>query len=109
LGEVEREISLAFRRRFIGEVEHVIVEEPRGSGGPPSARHRILHGRADRYFEIHFEADNARAGDLVSVRIDRVTPTRTHGTLLRPYAEMPSPHESPGAQVGLCPTTISED
>ncbi len=83
LGEVERETSLSFRRRFIGEVEHVIVEEPHESDAPSSAGMRILHGRAERYFEIHFEADDVRAGDLVSVRIGRVTPTRTHGTLLR--------------------------
>ena len=44
----------------------------------------IRHGRADRYFEVHFPATGVSAGvsagDLVAVRIDRITPTRTHGT-----------------------------
>ncbi len=88
LAEVERELSLAFRSRFIGHVERVIVEgsEDRSHrvhdslAGSPASR-EIRHGRADRYFEIHFEAAEVHAGDLVSVRIDRVTPTRTHGGL----------------------------
>jgi threonylcarbamoyladenosine tRNA methylthiotransferase MtaB len=113
LVEVERECSLSFRRRFIGEVERVIVEGPepvaattrgsRPSDGSSSPRHCIHHGRADRYFEIHFEtvgphgeppldpplregktgrADDVRPGDLVTVRVDRLTPTRTHGMLI---------------------------
>ncbi len=94
LAEVERECSLAFRRRFIGEVERVIVESPCGppdDAGGRQARSRIqdgdslsiYHGRADRYFEIHFESDAERhAGDIVAVRVDRVTPTRTHGTVV---------------------------
>lgn len=34
---------------------------------------------------IHFESDaKLRAGNLVHVRIDRITPERTHATLLHP-------------------------
>lgn len=101
LADVERECSLSFRRRFVGEVERVIVEEPQRFDGPSAARHypdvHGDHGRADRYFEIHFEtpgphngagcADRVRPGDLVTVRIDRVTPTLTLGTLLRPNSD----------------------
>ncbi len=72
LAELERTLSLAFRRRFLGSCERVIVENGDGSG--------IAHGRCDRYFSVHFEAAGAKPGDLVTVRIDRVTPTRTHGT-----------------------------
>lgn len=88
LADLERELSLAFRRQFVGETERVIVEssekERRANAdmqersGEPS---RLHHGRSDRYFEVYFEADDVRPGDLVSVRIERVTPTRTHGTL----------------------------
>ncbi|MFQ5413203.1 MAG: MiaB/RimO family radical SAM methylthiotransferase [Phycisphaerae bacterium] len=51
----------------------------------PTAGHDIRHGRSDRYFEVHFDAggcdaDAVRPGRLVHVRIDRVTPDRTHGT-----------------------------
>jgi len=112
LAALEGELSLAFRRRFVGRVERVIVEPNKGSGARPGSdgSANVLHGRCDRYFEIHFEPgrgdgmsaspDRTRSaaadlldapgpaappapGDLVHVRIDRVTPTRTHGTLVR--------------------------
>jgi tRNA A37 methylthiotransferase MiaB len=93
LAELECECSLAFRRRFIGELERVIVEHSRAFDDRVCLPHNIHHGRADRYFEIHFEVgsqesgsprtDRARVGDLVAVRIDRVTPTQTHGTQVR--------------------------
>jgi len=40
----------------------------------------LASGRTDRYFEVWFESSAAQPGDLVNVRIDRVTPTRTHGS-----------------------------
>ncbi len=90
LAELERELSLAFRKQFVGEVEWVIVE---GQATGPKARSGstesespdtspIHHGRSDRHFEIFFESANAKPGDLIPIRIDRVTPTRTHGTRL---------------------------
>lgn len=106
LGEVERELSLAFRRQFIGQTERVIVESAQpfeaqafewnmkdqshsfASNDVPV----ICHGRADRYFDIHFESGVHAPGDLVSVRIDRVTPTRTHGALIeQPTGTHPLP------------------
>ena len=102
MAEVERECALDFRRRFIGEVERVIVENPCGPPDDAGGRQgrstfqdgdslSIYHGRADRYFEIHFESDAGHhAGDLVDVRVDRVTPTRTHGTAV----EAPSRQEA---------------
>ena len=87
LGEVERECSLSFRRRFLTEVEQVIVEGPGQLDAPTSVGQHVHHGRADRYFEIHFEAHDVGTGDLVPVRIDRVTPTRTLGTCLRANAD----------------------
>lgn len=109
LADLEAELSMAFRRRFIGQVERVIVEDDRdaeddfvprahaagGTGGlSASARDDRLgghdepvpgfcSGRADRYFRVHFSDDDAEPGDLAWVRIDRVSPMRTHGTRIR--------------------------
>ena len=79
LHEVELHTSFAFRRSFIGEIQRVIVEDrlvPAESDGVP-----FLTGRADRYFDVRFpQVDGVDVGDTVLVRIDRLTPTRTHGT-----------------------------
>jgi threonylcarbamoyladenosine tRNA methylthiotransferase MtaB len=86
LAEVERECSTAYRRRLLGSAERVIVE-PSDALDEALNGVGIRHGRADRYFEIHFEADReVHTGDLVPVRIDRITPTRTHGTHVNPRA-----------------------
>lgn len=116
LSVLEQELSLAYRRQFLGETQRVIVEQSESFEDSPTtpedhtfdlmACHespRIYHGRSDRYFEIHFEShttrsrDNScspdlrdsratsvevRPGDIVTVRIDRLTPTRTHGTCI---------------------------
>lgn len=82
--------ACVFAQQFIGETVKVLVE--RITGVPPvsstTERGRdarstgIRHGRSERYFDVHFEADeDVRTGDLVRVRIDRVTPSRVHGTL----------------------------
>lgn len=93
LAEVERDCALRFRRRFLGDVERVIVEHDDESVDPPRSTveggrtdrvaaggRRVRHGRTDRYFATYFESSEVRAGEVVAVRIDRVTPTRTHGT-----------------------------
>ncbi len=83
LADVERDVSFAFRRQFLGHVDRVIVEHfPHRRDRDTIPGRGIRTGRGDRYFEIHFEAADVTPGDLVSVRIDRVTPTRTHGAYL---------------------------
>lgn len=92
LAEVERETSYAFRSRFAGHTERVIVE----SGEPPRERESnilarldsnsssgtpVRFGHSDRYFPVYFQSASARPGDPVSVLINRVTPGRTHGEL----------------------------
>ena len=42
----------------------------------------IRHGRCERYFDVHFEDDQSHTGDLVKLRIDRVSPNRTIGTTI---------------------------
>ncbi len=83
LRDLEQEMSVRFRLEFLGEVERVIVEGGSDSDRSAGGADRICHGRADRYFDIHFDASDAvQSGDVVTVRIDRVTPSRTHGTLI---------------------------
>ncbi len=77
LAALESELSLTYRTQFIGHTERVLVERRRSATGDGAV---VCTGRADRYFEIHFEDHTARPGDLVNVRIDRVTPQRTHGS-----------------------------
>ncbi len=80
LAELGRECSFRFRQRFMNCVERIIVEESTEVDGGTPGSHNVRRGRADRYFLVHFEAEGARPGDLVSVRIDQVTPSRTVGT-----------------------------
>ncbi|MCH9001839.1 MAG: MiaB/RimO family radical SAM methylthiotransferase [Planctomycetes bacterium] len=83
LAEIGRECSLAVRRRAIGLVERVLVESHGHGSDADPANPRIAHGRTDRYFAVHFDAPSTvKPGDLAAVRVDRVTPTRTHGTYL---------------------------
>lgn len=65
-----------FADSFVGQTVQVLVEHsPSGSS--------VRHGRCERYFDVHFEADSTiAAGDLLTVKVDRVTPTRVHGTVV---------------------------
>ena len=83
LADVGEECSLEFRRNFLGCSERVIVEGRLDSGAASRNGNPTLSGRTDRYFEVCFEGDGTvRPGDLVFVRIDRVTQAGTYGTLL---------------------------
>jgi len=85
--------SLDFRSTFVNQTVQLLVERERSTPGA------WRHGRCQRYFDVHFENDStavgaAATGDLVDVRIDRVTPTRTFGTLVSIAARGPE-HSSP--------------
>ncbi len=69
--------SYQFRQQFVGETVALLVER----GTPDSSA--LRHGRCERYFEVHFESADVKTGDEVAVRIDSVTPTRTHGSVVR--------------------------
>ncbi|HEY1921461.1 MAG TPA: tRNA (N(6)-L-threonylcarbamoyladenosine(37)-C(2))-methylthiotransferase MtaB [Tepidisphaeraceae bacterium] len=75
----EIEFSHTFRSSFIGQSVQLLVER---EGTHQAGFDNLRHGRCPRYFDVHFESDDAETGDLVEVRIDRVTPTRTFGTLV---------------------------
>ncbi len=70
------EFSVAMRSTFVNQNVQLLVEEQ-----SLHATSATRHGRCERYFDVHFEGENVSTGDLVNVRIDRVTPTRTFGTL----------------------------
>jgi threonylcarbamoyladenosine tRNA methylthiotransferase MtaB len=72
--------SQDFRTTFVSRTVQVLVERERST-----ADSSLHHGRCERYFDVHFESECAKAGDLISVRIDRVTPTRTFGTPTLPF------------------------
>ena len=75
LNERARRWSFEFRKQFAGETVELLVE-----GGSDDATTR--HGRCERYFGVHFESTGVQTGQLVRVRIDRVTPLRTWGTVV---------------------------
>jgi threonylcarbamoyladenosine tRNA methylthiotransferase MtaB len=68
-----------FRRQFVGETVEVLVEDDANDAGP-GAR----HGRCERYFDVRFDAPDARPGDFVRVRVDAATEAVTFGTCLGP-------------------------
>jgi MiaB/RimO family radical SAM methylthiotransferase len=82
LRELAAHHSLEFRRRFLGETVEVLVERPSSNEREMEALVGYQHGRCERYFAVHFESAGLRPGTLARVRVDRVTPTRTFGTLL---------------------------
>lgn len=92
LTDLERELSVSFRRGFLGRADRVIVEAPKVGAPDTGSAETVWHGRTDRYFDVHFSATEPVApGDCVPVRIDRVTPTRTHGTMQRDDSRMVVP------------------
>ncbi|MGE5608319.1 MAG: MiaB/RimO family radical SAM methylthiotransferase [Bacillota bacterium] len=83
-----REYSYTYRQQFVGQVVEVLVEHPssdecsEGEWSAPPEGPRIRHGRCPRYFPVFFETDEDLTGRSVRVRIERVTPGRTLGTLV---------------------------
>jgi threonylcarbamoyladenosine tRNA methylthiotransferase MtaB len=82
LGALATEYSLEFRRRFVGETVEVLVERASTEEREMEALAGYQHGRCERYFAVHFQSDGLPPGTLARVKVDRVTPTRTFGTLV---------------------------
>jgi len=76
------EYSQAFRASFVGETVEVLVERASSEEQEMEALAGYQHGRCERYFAVHFQSEGLPCGALARVRVDRVTPTRTFGTLL---------------------------
>lgn len=83
LSQLEQRMSVEFRRQFVGRLERVLVESEQANSGS-SDHTAAIKGRSDRYFEVRLNDRSASPGDLVTVRIDRVTPSRTHGSIMDP-------------------------
>jgi tRNA A37 methylthiotransferase MiaB len=75
LNDRARQHGYAFRQQFEGETVELLVERDRVDTA-------TRHGRCERYFGVHFESDDVETGHLARVRIDRVTPQRTWGTVV---------------------------
>jgi threonylcarbamoyladenosine tRNA methylthiotransferase MtaB len=68
----------AYRRQFAGETVQVLVERPDATARELG----LAHGRCPRYFDVHFHWPQARWGEPIDVRIDRITRTRTFGSVV---------------------------
>ena len=82
LGEMAAGYSVEFRRQFLGETMEVLVERPCGEDREMAAQAGYQHGRCERYFAVHFEGQSLLPGARARVRVERVTATRTFGTLV---------------------------
>jgi len=97
LADLERDLARDFVSQFVGTTQRVLIErvDPVGDANRHCKGDRaavsgnrikrdstaLARGRSDRYFEIVLAGDNVQAGDLVTVRIDRTSPQRVHGSL----------------------------
>jgi len=82
LQELSAAYSAEFRRQFLGEIVEVLVERPSTEEREMQTLAGYQHGRCERYFAVHFESSSLAPGARAKVRIDRVTTTRTFGTLM---------------------------
>jgi threonylcarbamoyladenosine tRNA methylthiotransferase MtaB len=77
LNKLAAEHSFAFRQQFLGETVELLVErqneETKSLG--------LQHGRCERYFDVYFDHPESLAGQSVTVKIERITPQRTHARL----------------------------
>ncbi len=74
--------SYEYRQQFLDETVTVLVEKPSAEERDLPAMSGFQHGRCERYFAVHFETSHPRVGELLKVKIDRVTPHRTLGTIV---------------------------
>ena len=75
LGRLEREMALAFRKRFVGRTMEALVESTRVAPG-------LRQGMTDRYLTVRFAApDGDLTGQVVRVLITGATENGLDGTL----------------------------
>jgi len=78
LTALAQNFNLEFRQQFAAKELTVIIER----GTYPYEDRLFRRGRCERYFAIDIEAPDAQPGDLLRVRIDRITEDRTFGTVI---------------------------
>jgi len=76
------EHGFEYRRQFVGQTVKLLAEHASAEERDVPAMAGFQHGRCERYFAVHFETGRSRVGELLEVRIDRVTPHRTLGTIV---------------------------
>jgi threonylcarbamoyladenosine tRNA methylthiotransferase MtaB len=74
--------NYSYRQQFVGQTVTLLVEKPSAEERDLAELSGFQHGRCERYFAVHFEADRSRIGELLEVRVDRVTAHRTVGSIL---------------------------
>jgi threonylcarbamoyladenosine tRNA methylthiotransferase MtaB len=67
--------GFAFRSQFAGHDLEILIERVRDLSSS------LRHGRCERWFDVHVDDASLQPGDAVRVRIDRVTFTRTFGSV----------------------------
>ena len=84
LGRRSEELSLSYRRQFVGEVVEVLVERDESRAAAGDADRGQRHGRCERYFDVHFDAPGARPGDFAGAgRTGDAGPDTRHVSLGR--------------------------
>ncbi len=75
LRQLSAQKSLAFQRTFIGHTLPLLVldERDRVSG--------LLQGVSDNYLTIHFEGPESLKGQIVELRVERVSPEGVFGRM----------------------------
>ncbi len=84
LEQLSADHSLTYRQQFVGRVVNVLVEQLPASAQLATAAGQIRHGRCERYFTVHFDAQNVQTGACVPVRIDHVAQDKTQGVMAGP-------------------------
>ena len=82
LAAISAKVSMAYRQQFVGQTVNILVEHP-GSAELTQGRDGYRCGRCERYFAVHFQPRLGRemTGELVKVRVERVSARRTTGAL----------------------------
>ena len=83
LNERAKVHSFEFRKQFLRERAQVLVERNPTAGQRPASPENTdyHHGRSERYFDVCFTANKTATGDLVSLVIDRISPSETWGKI----------------------------
>jgi len=71
--------NLRFRQSFLGQEVEVLVEGLSAQEQEGGVFAGLRHGRCERYFSVHFQAQGMTTGQLARLRVERVTSRATFG------------------------------
>lgn len=78
--------SVQYREQFVGQTVQVLVEHARSPEIDDADDSSLRCGRCERYFAVYFCPPPGGAdltGQLIDVRVDRISALRTFGTMLK--------------------------